>query len=231
MPISIPLQLKRTTSLNRTNYTPKDGEPIIEKDTQKLYIGDGSTPGGFPISGGASSSTGVVIPTGAIIIFPTDNPPTGFLECDGSAISRTTYSNLFSAIGTTYGNGNGSTTFNIPDYRGYFLRAADHGAGRDPDASSRNNRGDGNTGDKVGTKQDHDNEEHFHHIATNPGNQAAPGSIGANNSMEKTPNTTSAAHEYHLSGVNTIPTLGKTSPVGGSETRPKNINVLYCIAH
>lgn len=43
--------------------------------------------------------------------------PTGYLLCDGSAVSRTTYANLFAAIGTTYGSGDGSTTFNLPDYR------------------------------------------------------------------------------------------------------------------
>lgn len=49
-------------------------------------------------------------------------PPSGFLKCDGSAISRTSYSNLFANIGTTYGSGDGSTTFQIPDFRGKFLR-------------------------------------------------------------------------------------------------------------
>ena len=48
--------------------------------------------------------------------------PQNCLMCDGSEISRETYSELFAAIGTTYGEGDGSTTFNIPDYRGAFLR-------------------------------------------------------------------------------------------------------------
>lgn len=62
-----------------------------------------------------------VIPTGAI--FPIAGlPPEGFLLCDGAAISRTAYPELFAAISTTYGAGDGSTTFNVPDFRGYFLR-------------------------------------------------------------------------------------------------------------
>ena len=69
---------------------------------------------------------GIISPHGA------STPPTGWLECDGSAISRTTYSALFAAIGTTWGVGDGSTTFNIPDLRGYHLRGWDNGAGRDP---------------------------------------------------------------------------------------------------
>ena len=59
------------------------------------------------------------------------------LQCDGSAISRTVYAKLFSLLGTTYGAGDGSTTFNLPDMRGLFLRGFDTGAGIDPDAGTR----------------------------------------------------------------------------------------------
>jgi len=55
------------------------------------------------------TSTNVVNPTGAIIMWPTSTPPNGYLNCDGSAISRTTYASLFNLIGTTYGVGNGAT--------------------------------------------------------------------------------------------------------------------------
>ncbi len=58
-------------------------------------------------------------------------PPTGWLECNGNAVSRTTYAALFSAIGTTYGAGDGSTTFHLPDLRGEFVRGWDHGRGAD----------------------------------------------------------------------------------------------------
>ena len=54
-------------------------------------------------------------PTGTIQAFSSSNTPVGWLLCDGSAISRTTYSNLFAVIGTTYGSGDGSTTFNLPN--------------------------------------------------------------------------------------------------------------------
>lgn len=53
------------------------------------------------------------------------------VPCDGRALSRTAYSELFSLIGTAFGNGDGSTTFNIPDYRGLFLRGWAGGSGRD----------------------------------------------------------------------------------------------------
>lgn len=60
-------------------------------------------------------------PVGSLAFGPVSTMP-GFLLCDGQAVSRATYSALFSAIGTNFGNGDGSTTFNVPDYRGCFLR-------------------------------------------------------------------------------------------------------------
>lgn len=57
-------------------------------------------------------------PVGSISLFAGATAPTGWLICDGSAVSRTTYANLFSVIGTTYGTGDGSTTFNIPNLKG-----------------------------------------------------------------------------------------------------------------
>ncbi|MCB1144479.1 MAG: tail fiber protein [Leptospiraceae bacterium] len=62
------------------------------------------------------------IPTGTVIYSAIPTTPTGFLICDGSELDRTVYSNLFSAIGTNFGTGNGSTTFNIPDLRGAYIR-------------------------------------------------------------------------------------------------------------
>lgn len=71
-------------------------------------------------SGGASVPSGCVLPfAGAGVV------PAGFLLCNGAAVSRTTYASLYSAIGTTYGVGDESTTFNLPDFRGRFLRGYD----------------------------------------------------------------------------------------------------------
>jgi microcystin-dependent protein len=68
---------------------------------------------------------------GAVMGFTQNAAPTGWLKANGAAISRTTYSALFDAIGTTYGVGNGSTTFNVPDLRGDFVRGWDDGRGVD----------------------------------------------------------------------------------------------------
>ena len=65
--------------------------------------------------------------TGQVGFFAMATPPAGWLKADGTAVSRTTYANLFAAIGTTYGIGNGTSTFNLPDLRGEFVRALDDG--------------------------------------------------------------------------------------------------------
>lgn len=67
----------------------------------------------------------LLTPTGALMPFAMSTAPTGWLVCDGSAVSRVTYANLYAAIGSTWGAGDGSTTFNIPDLRGQFLRGFD----------------------------------------------------------------------------------------------------------
>lgn len=72
------------------------------------------------IAGAASA----LMPSGVILPFGGTTAPTGWLICDGSAISRTTYAALFSAVGTTHGTGDGSTTFNLPDMQGVFPRGA-----------------------------------------------------------------------------------------------------------
>ena len=61
-------------------------------------------------------------PVGTVIQGPITSAPTGYLLCNGQAVDRTTYSKLFDVIGTNFGSGDGSTTFNVPDYRGCFLR-------------------------------------------------------------------------------------------------------------
>lgn len=72
------------------------------------------------------------VPVATVFYRAQASVPVGYLLADGSAVSRTTYSALFSAIGTLYGAGNGSTTFNLPDLRGVFARGVDLGRGLDP---------------------------------------------------------------------------------------------------
>ena len=141
------------------------------------------------------------VPTAAIFAFPLTTIPPGYLECDGSAISRTTYANLFAVIGTTYGVGDGSTTFNLPDYRGEFLRGFDNGSNNDLDAAIRTDRGDGTTGDNVGTKQAFSNASHLHQIDP--------------------PSTVSTATGAH---IHSIPGTSVTTNSGGNHTHGGTVN-------
>lgn len=72
------------------------------------------------------------VPPGAIMDFAMITPPEGWLICDGAPVSRTAYATLFAAVGTTWGGGDGSTTFNKPDLRGVFRRGVDLSRGLDP---------------------------------------------------------------------------------------------------
>lgn len=71
---------------------------------------------------------GFIIPVGALLMGPVATMP-GYILCDGRAVSRTQYAALFAAIGTNFGAGDGNSTFNVPDYRGCFLRMAGGSAG------------------------------------------------------------------------------------------------------
>ena len=75
---------------------------------------------GDEIVGATVSASGV--PVGFIGEWPTTSAPSGWLLCDGTAVSRTTYLALYTRIGTTFGIGDGATTFNLPDYRDRFAK-------------------------------------------------------------------------------------------------------------
>lgn len=176
----------------------------IVNTTDVLPISNGTQTLRATVSQLRGSSAGAI--TGSIILWPLNSAPSGYLICDGSAISRTTYSALFAVLGTAYGAGDGSTTFKLPDYRGQFLRGWDNGAGVDPDRASRTNRGDGTTGDNVGTKQVDAFKSHTHPVPGGSGGGAtvARGEIGL---------------QYFFN----------TYPTGGNETRPTNVYINYCI--
>ena len=79
-------------------------------------------------------ATGIVasgVPVGTVEYFAAATPPAGYLKADGSAVGRETYPDLFSAIGPTFGEGDGETTFHLPDLRGEFVRGFDDGRGVD----------------------------------------------------------------------------------------------------
>lgn len=170
----------------------------------------------------SSVSTSSRPPVGTILPFTGSVVPQGFLLCDGSAVSRVLYSRLFSVIGTSHGSGDGSTTFNIPDYRGRFLRGVDGTAGRDADKASRSamNTG-GSTGNSIGSVQNDEFGSHRHVESYYPNMFAPAGRWG-------TSDTGITSTSYTANGSSgTAGNLSSAS--GGSETRPKNAYVNYII--
>jgi microcystin-dependent protein len=168
----------------------------------------------------------LTVPTGCIEPFAGDiaNLPPGFLYCDGSIVSRAQYAKLFEKIGTTWGQGDGSTTFHLPDLRGRFLRGTSDGSGRDPNAGARtaSNAG-GNTGNNVGSIQADQIQGHRHATDNSLGtNSASGGSSGVWGSGPAT------IMNFAIPGT-PINLSGSGSVRYGSETRPINTNVNYII--
>lgn len=167
--------------------------------------------------------------TGMVFATADDQCPAGTMIADGTAVSRSTYAQLFNKIGVTHGQGDGSTTFNLPDYRGRFIRGVDGSAGRDPNDSTRTamNTG-GNTGDNVGSVQDDAFQDHDHPWTMDVGT-IVNGSGGAGTSTTQvargngTPNGTMQA----AGGSLTVGSNG--TPRRSSETRPTNAYVNFCI--
>jgi microcystin-dependent protein len=95
-----------------------------------------------------SAAVSVLMPTASLMPYAGSSAPTGYLLCDGAAISRTTYSSLFGIVGTTYGVGDGSTTFNIPDLRGRVIAGQDDMGGTS--ANRLTGQSGGLNGDNLG---------------------------------------------------------------------------------
>lgn len=171
------------------------------------------------------------VPAGMIMAFAgtSDNIPDGWLLCDGSAVSRSEYSNLYSAIGVSWGTGDNSTTFNLPDLRGMFLRGVSGNSGNDPDAESRTllkNNG-GNTGNKVGSYQG----DAIRNITgkINPWSSfASVSASGALGSASSDNFCTGASSGYKGKGFDFD--ASRIVPVG-SDNRPKNVYVTYIIKY
>jgi microcystin-dependent protein len=99
---------------------PYTGQMIFETDTFAMLFWNGSAWQGA-----------VSAPAGTIEAYAGSTAPTGWLLSYGQAVSRTTYANLFAVISTTYGSGDGSTTFNLPDLRGRAIAGVDNMGGTD----------------------------------------------------------------------------------------------------
>ncbi len=147
----------------------------------------------------AAGTFAAAVPVGSVMMYAKLGVPTGWLECSGAAVSRTTYAELFAEIGTVFGVGDGSTTFNLPNMRGEFARGWDNGRGVDPARA-------------FGSAQAGAIEAHVHSV-TPP---------------SATDDTGSGLTTTGTGGAETI-TPYNTASTGGTETRPRNIALIFII--
>lgn len=159
---------------------------------------------------------------GTTAFFAMSSAPSGWIKANGAAVSRTAYADLFAAIGTTFGAGDGSTTFNVPDLRGEFPRGLDDGRGID-------------SGRTIGTNQGGAFQSHSHSNSTtthNGGGDLGPYPLALNSGYP----ANGYGSMHHVISVNegqrNIPygvfNIGNS---GGSETRPRNVALLACIKY
>lgn len=194
---------------------------VIQENSINLILYDGTS-----MQLLATSYLVNISPTGTIIQFAATTPPAGFLECNGDAISRSTYANLFAIIGTTFGAGDTTTTFNLPDMRGYFPRGWDNGAGRDPARA-------------FGSSQQDQFQTHAHSI-TDPTHTHTP--AGGTHGTSFLAGFGTDQQGFALSGAPALGLFATTAAsatgitVGnpstgssGTETRAKNVAILFAI--
>lgn len=192
------LRVAVPNSTSVSEFDLRDGELFTSDDFKTLYINS------------SSESVPVGNPSGVILPYGGTTAPTGYVMCDGQAYSRAAYPTLYAAIGVAFGHGNGTTTFNVPDLRGRFLRGVDGNAGRDPEKTTRDPMlPGGNSGNLVGSIQNDEVVSHSHGINGNGGDNS-----GTNN--------------VRLTSLGVSATK-TTNAFGGTETRPKNIYVNYII--
>ncbi|MFG2386051.1 phage tail protein [Streptomyces avermitilis] len=174
---------------------------------------------------------GTILPYGALINAG-DLQEAGWLYCDGRALDPASYPDLFAVIGTLHG-GNGTQTFNLPDYRGYLLRGVDDNAGRDPDAATRTAAAPGGlVGDQVGSMQNYASGlattsfttdspgDHTHSLDTLPTDSSSAAEVGSYRSVWNDGSATTdggGGHSHTIQGG------------GDAETRPVNAYVNFLI--
>jgi microcystin-dependent protein len=164
-----------------------------------------------------------ILPSGTVAYFPFGTAPTGWLAANGAAISRTTYSNLYAALGTAYGAGDGATTFAIPDLRGQFIRSLDSGRGVD-------------TGRTIGTTQAGAIQSH-NHTASDSGHTHIwmGGTLNTSWAVYDGSQTNLITYTLNQGGGPNPTQTGyaniSVGSTGGTETRPTNVALLACIKY
>ena len=179
--------------------------------------------GKINIGGSIISKDGIV---GQVVYFARNTAPEGWLKCNGATISRTTYAELFNAIGTTFGSGDGVSTFQLPDLRGEFIRGWDDGRGIDSGRAFGVSQGDStklpNTSFTTDNPGDHKHKTVDRNGDGSFGNQSKAGdgptaiwARGGGNTLTGN----GGSHTHTITGG------------GDPETRPKNVSLLSCIKY
>lgn len=180
--------------------------------------------------GDAASKINDFAPPGMVMPFAGTTAPSGWLACEGQAVSRTLYPALFAAIGTTWGAGDSSTTFNVPDFRGAFLR----GTGSHGTQNMAN--GSDFAGPSVGSFED-DQFQDFQIGGLGAGGATYYGTLAGSVNTRTQGVSTSGEDFPRYNGANSGSTNRLTAltdstngnPRKGDETRPFNAGILYCI--
>lgn len=178
----------------------------------KTFSSSPLVPDGATANSAASvGQVSAAMPAGAVIYVAMNTPPAGYLKANGQAVSRTLYPALFSAIGTFYGAGDGSTTFNLPDLRGEFLRGWDDGRGADPNRSFGSFQNQDWKGfEMTNTRQ---NSMDYSHGPVYMGKNVAPADFVGN----------------MFTGSWAAPAAAIGARWDASEIRPRNVSLLACI--
>lgn len=221
------LMMEILNTVTGAGITPSKSTNTQLRDAINAYIAEGL--GGIPtipdasttvrgivelatsgeVQGGTDSERAVTplalnsILVGSVSLFTISTAPPGWMKCNGAAISRSTYSALFSVIGTTFGAGNGSTTFNLPDLRGEFLRGWDDARGVD-------------SGRTFGSAQTSQNLAHTHSLV---------GYLATNDLTTQQVIKTMKLEGSQMTVTDSIQSSG------GTEARPRNIALLACIKY
>lgn len=218
-------------SLNLSELTSKS----ISRDNLEVYSRN-------YIDGVLANISGVVI--GTVIMYPDDSVPDGYLKCNGALLNESTYPELFSVIGRTYGGSAGNGTFRLPDLRGEFVRGWDDGRGVDSGRTlgsfqsesfkSHSHSASSSTSgihSHLGSANSSGSHSHSFPRGTDDGvNQGVQTGTAVGGSITSSSN---GGHSHSLS-INSSGSHSHTITVdasGGSETRPRNVALMFCIKY
>jgi len=184
-----------------------------------------------------ASAAGDSLPVGTIIAWggTSSSVPAGWMLCNGKALNKSVYKELFTAIGTSWGSS--GDKFNVPDLRGRFLRGEDGGTGRDPDVKHRAPSNPGGNATGVGSAQEDSIQNHTHDQTPHSHDYryiTVFQNIADTGSGYYVPNYAYMDYDYATSG-STANIQGatryntKSRINAGEESRPKNASVNFII--